>query len=99
AGGRAPGPERGEREHAREHEGSGGHDGRAHRATAGRGRKGGNAREVVEACTSRGRAAKHPRAKDQMTETEAWDALRAHVRRIEMLDGVMGTLAWDEQTM
>lgn len=34
-----------------------------------------------------------------MTDTEAWDALRAHVRRIEMLDGVMGTLAWDEQTM
>lgn len=33
-----------------------------------------------------------------MSETD-WGALTAHVRRIETLEGVMGTLGWDEQTM
>ncbi len=34
-----------------------------------------------------------------MSESDSWDALVEHVRRIETLTGVMGTLGWDEQTM
>lgn len=30
---------------------------------------------------------------------DSWSALVAHVRRIETLESVMGTLGWDEQTM
>ena len=30
--------------------------------------------------------------------SEAFTALRAHLREIELLDGIAGTLGWDEQT-
>lgn len=36
---------------------------------------------------------------DVTGETEGWRTLRAHVRRFEILEGVMGTLDWDERTM
>lgn len=35
-----------------------------------------------------------------MTGSESsWDALVEHVRRMEVLEGIVGTLGWDEQTM
>lgn len=47
--------------------------------------------ELVEACEEIARCS--------VSETDAWNALIEHVRRIETLEGVMGTLGWDEQTM
>ena len=34
-----------------------------------------------------------------MSQDTSWDALVAHLSKIETLGGVMGTLGWDEQTM
>ncbi len=34
-----------------------------------------------------------------LAQTDSWSALVEHVRRIETLESVMGTLGWDEQTM
>ncbi|HEY8432186.1 MAG TPA: carboxypeptidase M32 [Sandaracinaceae bacterium] len=34
-----------------------------------------------------------------MSRPEEWSAIVAHVRRIETLESIIGTLSWDEQTM
>lgn len=39
------------------------------------------------------------RARYTLSETNSWSALVEHVRRVETLESVMGTLGWDEQTM